>query len=167
MPAEGSDCVVHRQRDGARKRGWIRWLESVWIDPSKRCWTGEGGRGIGGVRRAGVRRSRVTRLDGRTGSDGAADRLERRQVFSGTLPQSGAMKKDRVSREARKEPRLQERDLAGLPLLCLSGSGQQRQRKSRAARARCCWSFASDTREQKYRRAENLGGGDGNRSRWS
>ena len=95
--------------------------------------------GLGGRGSTAKGRFGMGGMDGWMGSDRVADRLDHRQSFSGTLPQSTETKKERGSREERKKPCLQWRDLAGLPLLCLSGSGLQRQRKSRNVQAWWWW----------------------------
>lgn len=60
--------------------------------------TGEGECGLGG---RGSTAKKTIGMDGWKGSDGVADMLERRQSFSGTLPQSRETKKERGSREDR------------------------------------------------------------------
>lgn len=67
--------------------------------------------------------------------------LEDRQSFLGNVATIEGDEEERArgSREEKEKPCLQWRDLAGLPLLCLSGSGLQRQRKSRNVQAWWWW----------------------------
>lgn len=96
-----------------------------------------GGVGLNGGWR-GVHREK----DDRDGCKG----LRRRGRHAGASPkllgnaatQSGETPKERGSRERRKKPCLEWRDLAGLRLLCLSGSRLQRQRKSKNVQAWSC-----------------------------
>ena len=108
-------------------RFWVQQNGSVW---GRRMWEWRG--------QEGGRPQRKDDRDRREGSDGMADMLERRQSFLGTLPQTRETKKKLGSSGEMKKPCLQRRDLAGLPLLCLSGSGLQRQRKSRTVQT-WCW----------------------------